>query len=42
MKKYYTNDFPTAESQTAFEQQVFKKFKPGNSKEDSTGLISMD
>ena len=42
VKKYYTNDFPTAESQTAFEQQVFKKFKPGNSKEDSTVLISID
>ena len=42
VKKYYTNDFPTAESQTAFEQQVFKKFKPGNSKDDSTVLISMD
>ncbi|KNB44545.1 coatomer subunit zeta-3 [Blastocystis sp. subtype 4] len=40
VKKYYTNDFPTAESQTAFEQQVFKKFKPGNSKEDtSIGIL---
>ena len=35
MKKYYTNDFPTVESQEAFEKQVFKSFKPTEVKEDS-------
>ena len=34
-KKYYTNDFQTAESQTAFEQKIFKKFKPVDNKDDS-------
>ena len=36
MKKYYTNGFPTSESQTAFEQKIFKKFKPKSNKEDSS------
>ena len=35
VKKYYTNDFPTVESQEAFEKQVFKSFKPTEVKEDS-------
>ena len=35
VKKYYTNDFPTMEAQNAFEQQVFKSFKPTGAKEDS-------
>lgn len=34
-KKYYTNDFPTVEAQEAFEQQIFKKFKPANVKDES-------
>lgn len=34
-KKYYTNDFPTAETQDSFEQKIFKKFKPEENKEDS-------
>ena len=34
-KKYYTNDFPTPETQEAFEQQIFKKFKPASVKDDS-------
>ena len=34
-KAYYTNDFPTAESQLTFEQKIFKKFKPEENKEDS-------
>ena len=39
-KKYYTNDFPTPETQEAFEQQIFKKFKPASVKDDTTiGLL---
>lgn len=37
-KKYYTNDFPTAESQSSFEQKLFKKFKPSDNKDDSMAL----
>ncbi|KAK8818752.1 hypothetical protein WA538_004057 [Blastocystis sp. DL] len=36
VKKYYTNGFPTSESQAAFEQKIFKKFKPSNNKEETT------
>ena len=35
-KKYYTNDFPTTEAQLAFEQKIFKKFRPNATKDDNS------
>ena len=35
-KKYYINDFPTAEVQQAFEQKIFKKYKPNTTKDDNS------